>query len=651
MKRNLLCIALLVYFNNMLAQNVAINNDGNMPHASAMLDVKSTSKGLLIPRMTTLQRSAISSPAVGLLVYDTDAGSFFYYNGMEWGAVSGNSNGWKVNGNSGTDPSTNFVGTSDNQSLLFKVNSQPHGWLQVNGSIFWGRSAGNSNTAYSNIGIGTQALFSNTNRGNLIAIGDSALMNNGTGASTAVHARYNTAIGSKALYENTTGYSNTALGFHTLMNNTAGYQNLAIGVSALNANNNGYRNIAIGSNALFSNTSSFNNTAIGNDALESNTTGNNNIAIGDGALHANTTANSNIAIGSYSLMNNSTGFENIAIGENTLKLNTTGKYNIGIGKQALQSNTTGDNNVAIGYSAAYLNTTASHNTAIGHRAMYYTSIGDSNTVVGSSALRDNVVGSSNTAVGSQTLANSTGSMNTALGTRALYLLLGSQKNTAIGYKSLEQSTGPANTAVGCYSSYYTTTAIGTTAIGYAANANNHDWSTAIGNNATNTSSNQIMLGDTYIDQVAAYGPFIVLSDKRFKQNIQHDVHGLDFIMKLKPVTYHYDMNKLTGFLRNDKIATTKENFENEEKIQNERRLKKEAIKHTGFLAQDVEEAAKEAGYDFSGIKKPQHDKDHYGIAYSDFVVPLVKAVQEQQKMIEDLKKQVEDLKKLISTIK
>lgn len=98
--------------------------------------------------------------------------------------------------------------------------------------------------------------------------------------------------------------------------------------------------------------------------------------------------------------------------------------------------------------------------------------------------------------------------------------------------------------------------------------------------------------------------------------------------------------------------------EEENKIETERRAKKEAIKYTGFLAQDVEEAAKETGYEFSGIKKPQNDKDHYGIAYSEFVVPLVKAVQEQQKMIqeqqkmiEELKKQVEDLKKQINLVK
>ena len=58
---------------------IAVNNDGSSPDASAMLDVTSSNKGILIPRMTTTERTAISSPATGLLVYDTDFNSFWYY--------------------------------------------------------------------------------------------------------------------------------------------------------------------------------------------------------------------------------------------------------------------------------------------------------------------------------------------------------------------------------------------------------------------------------------------------------------------------------------------------------------------------------------------------------------------------------------------
>jgi hypothetical protein len=85
---------------------------------------------------------------------------------------------------------------------------------------------------------------------------------------------------------------------------------------------------------------------------------------------------------------------------------------------------------------------------------------------------------------------------------------------------------------------------------------------------------------------------------------------------------------------------------------------KEKIVYTGFIAQDVEAAAKKIGYDFSGVYKPQNDKDAYGLSYSDFVVPLVKAVQELSKMndnkdarIDTLQKQLNDLRTLVLSIR
>jgi len=67
------------------AQSVGINADGSMPDASAMLDVKSSNKGFLAPRMTAAQRVAIVSPAAGLLVYQTDSSiGYYYYNGSTW---------------------------------------------------------------------------------------------------------------------------------------------------------------------------------------------------------------------------------------------------------------------------------------------------------------------------------------------------------------------------------------------------------------------------------------------------------------------------------------------------------------------------------------------------------------------------------------
>jgi hypothetical protein len=73
------------------AQSVSINTDGSSADASSILDVKSTTKGMLIPRMTTAQRTAITAPANGLLIYDTDVKSFWYYNGTLWTNLVGNS--------------------------------------------------------------------------------------------------------------------------------------------------------------------------------------------------------------------------------------------------------------------------------------------------------------------------------------------------------------------------------------------------------------------------------------------------------------------------------------------------------------------------------------------------------------------------------
>ena len=68
------------------------------PDASSALDITSTTKGLLIPRMTETQRDAISSPATGLMIYQTDGTvGFYYYNGSSWVEVAATSKTYSVN--------------------------------------------------------------------------------------------------------------------------------------------------------------------------------------------------------------------------------------------------------------------------------------------------------------------------------------------------------------------------------------------------------------------------------------------------------------------------------------------------------------------------------------------------------------------------
>jgi len=79
---------------NNIQTPTSINDDGAAPDASAILDVQSTEKGMLVPRMTYNQRNAINNPATGLLVFDTFSNSFWFYDGTEWNDLSTPDTGW-----------------------------------------------------------------------------------------------------------------------------------------------------------------------------------------------------------------------------------------------------------------------------------------------------------------------------------------------------------------------------------------------------------------------------------------------------------------------------------------------------------------------------------------------------------------------------
>lgn len=124
MKRifNLLCF-LIVGVGSAAAQgNVGINTTS--PNASALLDLTSTTSGLLVPRMTQAQRNAIIAPTTGLLIYQTDnSPQFYYWNGAAWVPFISLSSGWSTVGNPGTTPGTNFLGTTDNVDFRFRTNN------------------------------------------------------------------------------------------------------------------------------------------------------------------------------------------------------------------------------------------------------------------------------------------------------------------------------------------------------------------------------------------------------------------------------------------------------------------------------------------------------------------------------------------------
>ena len=96
----------------LFSQSVAINNDGSDPHPSSILDIKSNTKGLLIPRMTTAERDLITDPAKGLLVFDDDENTFYFHNGGGWIALSTGSstNFWSLNGANIFNNNAGYVG-------------------------------------------------------------------------------------------------------------------------------------------------------------------------------------------------------------------------------------------------------------------------------------------------------------------------------------------------------------------------------------------------------------------------------------------------------------------------------------------------------------------------------------------------------------
>jgi|GEM_PF-1042688 len=320
---------------------------------------------------------------------------------------------------------------------------------------------------------------------------------------------------------------------------------------------------------IFAGTIHRNNTSLGVNAFNAVSTGSYNVAIGRYSLNVNANGSYNTAIGDYALPSNTDGFYNSAIGHIALNTNTTGNSNTASGYGALSQNTTGNNNAAYGFSAGSNNTTASNNTFIGSQSNLSTSgLNITNaTAIGYSAR----VATSNSIILGSTGANA---VNVGIGT-----------------------TAPTNPLHVVPLSGIDPVRIEGLQPGIAAD--------------------NIVVADA--NGVLKTVPQSNPSDLRLKKDISTSTFGLNFISKLRPVTY--TMKKGTTDLQ------------------------------TGFIAQEVEKAAKEINYEFSGIVKPKSDSDFYSLRYSEFVVPLVKAVQEQQSQIQTLEKKQQEQQKELAELK
>lgn len=256
MKKILLAASVIFTMGGNLKAQENVGIGTNKPNSSAILDIQSIDKGLLIPRLTLEQRSLITAPADGLMIYQTNSNSgFYYYNGTlkKWSALSSqdansiaaaNPDNWSLTGNAATSPGTNFIGTTDLQSLRFKVGNVNSGLIDLTAQqlTYFGYGSGqNNSTGNFNTGIGFKTLNSNTTGNHNVAIGkQSLLVSNGS---------FNSGMGSNTLLSNTTGSNNLAMGYAALQSNTTGNQNTGIGFGSLFHNTTGSFNVAIGPDA------------------------------------------------------------------------------------------------------------------------------------------------------------------------------------------------------------------------------------------------------------------------------------------------------------------------------------------------------------------------------------------------------------------
>lgn len=612
-------------------------------------------------------------------------------------ALSANTTGGTNNAFGGNSLKTNTTGSSNNAFGYNALNSNTTG----SRNVAFGHQALYSNTSGStNCAIGTESLISNTTGSNNIAIGNQALYSNTTGY-------YNNAFGISALAINITGHDNSAFGSASLNFNISGNRNSGFGDFSLNKNTSGNDNTALGYYSMVENTTGVENTAIGVGSLSLNTTGNDNVANGFYALPNNTTGSYNVANGYQALYSNTTGIGNNAHGNRALYSNVTGNNNTAFGNAALYNNTA-NGNAAVGNEALFSNTTGFFNTALGYQGLYYNTTGALNTAVGSGSLTFNTTGNNNCAFGDKALnGNVIGYNNVAIGTAALLINKGN-RNVAVGADALVyNSSGAANVAIGDSASYRNTSGTGnggygqeanptTTAgwnnigvgfhslgqidnttrariygneIGYdniafglvagdrigsncnqsafigpftnvIANDTNVSNATALGNGALVFQNNMMRLGNSAVTRIEAQVGLTVISDGRYKFNIKEEVKGLDFIRKLRPVVYQYDTEKMDREWMNVAFDTMAKH--NPQILKDYK--KSSQIRYSGFIAQEVEQAAKTIHYEFSGISKPDAANGHYGLDYASFVVPLVKSIQEQQNEIEGLKKQLAEEK-------
>ncbi|MFC2151453.1 tail fiber domain-containing protein [Bacteroidota bacterium] len=493
-------ILLLLAGNITFGQNVVVTDEDSYEvDSTAMLDVYSESKGLLIPRLTSSQRTGIEGVATGLLVYDSDLNVFYYHNGSGWINIS-KGQIWEVNSNyvyltsetrnvgigtstpnsklevraddSFTADDTLFVVKDKNGNAVFavfpdgvKVIVEENSKGKVGGFAISGRSPNKAGeeTDIMIVTPDSTRVFVNDTIGVKGKVGGFAI--SGRSPNKGIKNEYFLVTGdSTRVYINDTAITKGKVGGFAISGRSPNKgvskkfmdmtkDNYFIGhESGQSITDVGLYNSTMGYQSGMNLSDGESNAFIGYQSGYGTNIGDGNLFIGYQSGYTNQGGDYNSFLGYQSGFSNSTGVNNSFIGSYSGYSNTSGSYNTFAGDSAGYNNSTGNENSFYGDKAGYSNTYGSNNVFVGNLAGYLNTGADSCIFIGNRSGFSNT-GTSNIFIGNRSgYSNTTGEYNTFLGYRSGYYNTEGNNNVFFGYQAgNNNSIGHHNVSIG-YSS-------------------------------------------------------------------------------------------------------------------------------------------------------------------------------------------------------
>lgn len=516
---------------------------------------------------------------------------------------------------------------------------------------------GNAEQVKQSIAIGTKALGTAKMSRDNIAIGDQALYYTQSDSPNYDQAQKagtrNIAIGGLAGHFINKGWAHTVIGRGAGQCIESGTGLVAIGANAAS----GFA--PVGFTGEVENWSPWNladnqvvKTVLVGNSAGTLSTGPNNVAVGGSALLNSKKSNYNVAVGSDALrqLDEGTGpnggrevLANIGgtytHAGNVVTVTLTASHTLVVGDIAYTRLTDGDSATFQGDQArAFVTSVPNARTYTVRHPTPRTASGNA-LYMGKETAEQMPRSETNVAIGGLAGGSlKTGSENVIVGDSAVSAAVNAVRSTVVGKQALFRASNiDRGTVVGYYAAGFIgadaneVTAVGANAMRAKVDGSTmtESWSniTALGNDSRVSGPNQVQLGDsrtaTYV-----YGTVQNRSDSRDKADIRDTKLGLEFIEKLRPVDYRWDM---------------REDYFEEDSEGNLTPIPKDGSKkrtryHHGFIAQEVQQVIEETGVDFGGLQ--DHSKNGgsevLSIGYDEVIAPLVKAVQELTARVKEL---------------